>query len=137
MNNEQLLETLKGLTATIEEAITTNNVTADEESLHQAFLCGARWVLEDLRDLGRTEHEINVEASDEDGSYESMTLTSRVNIFRTFMDEQSIYDSCDSVKAERYCEKLKETEIRAALQEISLIPADADTATTPEPTTDA
>lgn len=137
MNNEQLLETLKGLTATIEEAITTNNVTADEESLHQAFLCGARWVLEDLRDSGRVEQEINIEASDEDGSYESMSLTSRVNIFRAFMDEQSIYASDDTVKAEQYCEKLSEANIRTALQEISLIPADADTTTTPQSTTDA
>ena len=121
MNKEQLLETLKGLTTALE----TSTDTPNEESLRQAFLCGARFIIDDLSEMGSVDYTVYIEAQDDDGNHEQMTLNSHVDVHRAFMHQAGIYDSDPIVQAEKYCEKnLSDYEIRNALQKIKLIPED-------------
>lgn len=123
MNKEQLLETLKGLTTALETATSAPS----EESLHQAFLCGARFILDDIRDTGTVDHDVNIEAEDEDGNCNNMTLNCFVDVHRAFMRAAGVYESDAEVAAEKYCEtKISDHEVRNALQKIKLIPNDIE-----------
>lgn len=121
MNKEQLLETLKGLTTALE----TSTDTPNEEALHQAFLCGARFIIDDLADADSVSNDVTINAEDEDGHCEDVTLTTYVDVHRAFMHSAGIYDTDRTVQAEKYCEKhIRHSEIRNALQKIKLIPND-------------
>lgn len=133
MNKEQLLETLKGLTAALEAA--TPSTSASSEDLFNAFFAGCHYVLDDLIRADSESKEVSWSISPEDGSEEYGSCHVNFDVYKSFMRYVGNWDDSVEVKNEKYVEEIDKRSVATILRNIGLDVLDPTNTETTNPET--